>query len=541
MTPSLEEFYSDTSELFQIHGLKSASSYFHGEIPSRITSLNYYNETLMTTGGLRRAGREFPWVKHGSKTVAMMQLVFRSLSLLMLAGLLAVDAASLDAAGTEPLRTELGDAPLTPDLGGGMTSADFGDHAFTFPAPNSPAERRKDFAFGARLFDIKWAAFPSPVKIFDGLGPTFNRDQCSGCHQRNGRGRPPATEGGAMDTMLVRLSVTLPDGTTAPHPAYGDQLNDNAIPSVPAEGRAIIAYDEVGGAYADGTPYTLLRPRLRFANLAYGGLEDALVSPRVAPALIGLGLLESVPQSTLTALADPDDADGDGISGRINWLDGPDGKPVAGRFGWKANVVDLQHQAAGAAHGDMGLTTTLYPDQNCPPAQAACAAAGHEASPEISDPFLDRIVTYVRTLAVPAERNAGDKEVVAGYDAFRRFGCAGCHLPTLKTDNTAALPELQDQTFHPFTDLLLHDMGDGLADGRPDGSATGSEWRTPPLWGLGLVPTVNGHARLLHDGRARGFAEAILWHGGEAAAAKEAFRTADKADRDALVAFLRSL
>ncbi|HET7715814.1 MAG TPA: di-heme oxidoredictase family protein [Bauldia sp.] len=423
-------------------------------------------------------------------------------------------------------------------LGGETTVSDEGSEAFLHLVPNAPEERRKDFSFGSRLFAIEWVPFPNTVKIFDGLGPTFNRDACAACHKANGRGRPPDLPGDPMDSMLVRLSAVAVDGKTEPHPLYGDQLNDRAIDGVVPEGRAILEYDEIAGRYGDGTPYTLLRPRLRFVDTAFGTLDDALASPRVAPAVIGLGLLEAVPEATLVDLTDPDDADGDGISGRINRLDA-DG--TVGRFGWKANVADLRRQSAAAAIGDMGLTTSLFPDQNCPPVQTGCRASDHEPSPEISDPFLGRIVTYMRTIAVPAQRSFDDPDVVAGYAAFRRFGCDGCHVPTLATDDTAPLPELRDQVFHPYTDLLLHDLGEALADRRPDHDASGSEWRTPPLWGLGLVPVVNGHDRLLHDGRARGFAEAILWHGGEAEAAREAFRTANRREREALIAFLRSL
>jgi CxxC motif-containing protein (DUF1111 family) len=432
--------------------------------------------------------------------------------------------------------TTLRATPVGPRLGGDTTVDAAGADAFTRLAANAPTERKRDFSLGSRLFAIEWVPYPNAVKIFDGLGPTFNHDACAGCHAGHGRGRPPET-GEATGSMLVRLSVPGIDGI-APTLAYGDQLNDRAIAGVAAEGRATIRYDEVAGTYGDGTPYTLLRPRLALDGLAFGPLADALTSARVAPQVIGLGLLEAVPEATLVALADPDDADGDGISGRINRL-GPDG--AAGRFGWKANVADLRHQTAAAAIGDMGLTTSLYPDQNCPPAQAACAASPAEAGPEIGDAFLDRIVTAMRTVAVPAQRGADTPEVAAGLAAFRRFGCDACHVPTLMTDDGAPLAELHGQTFHPFTDLLLHDMGEGLADGRPDHDATGSEWRTPPLWGLGLVPVVNGHDRLLHDGRARGFAEAILWHGGEAEAAREAFRNAERAEREALIAFLASL
>jgi CxxC motif-containing protein (DUF1111 family) len=450
--------------------------------------------------------------------------------------LLAAAAAAVTAGAGEAggIRRLLLEAAPSDRLGGGPTVEAAGPDAFTHIAPNAPESRARDFSLGSRLFAIAWAPYPSPVKIFDGLGPTFNSDRCAGCHQANGRGRPPAAPGAAMDTMLVRLSAA----GGAPHPAYGDQLNDRAIAGVPPEGTAVIAYDEITGAYGDGVPYALLKPKVSFADPAFGPLDGVLASPRVAPQVIGLGLLEAVPAATLEALADPDDRDGDGISGRLNRLDAAG---TVGRFGWKANVADLRHQSAAAAIGDMGLTTRLFPDQNCPPVQAACVTSPQEDGPEIGDPLLDRIVTFLRTVAVPAQRGAGSPAVEAGFAAFRRFGCAACHIPALATDGTAPLPELRHQTFHPYTDLLLHDMGEGLADHRPDHEASGSEWRTPPLWGLGLAPVVNGHDRLLHDGRARGFAEAILWHGGEAVAAKEAFRTADQAERDALIAFLRSL
>ena len=447
---------------------------------------------------------------------------------------------SLAGATAEPdpsVRARLMALPVTPDLGGDTTRVVATDQAFTFLAANAPAERQRSFFFGNRLFNTQWAEYPASVQAFDGLGPLFNRNSCSGCHVRDGRGRPPEKPGDPMDSMLVRLS--LPDG--GPHPAYGDQLQDRAILGVKPEGRAIVEFEEIAGEYGDGTLYTLLKPTVRFTDLAYGPLDDVLVSARVASHMVGLGLLESVPVATLEALADPDDADGDGISGRINRLIDASGNPAVGRFGWKANVATLAEQSAAAAVGDIGITTSLFPDQNCTPVQAECVAALSETDPEMSDSFFERLVTYTRVLAVPRARVRDAAALQSGLATFTAMGCASCHVPTLQTDDTAPLPELRNQTFHPFTDLLLHDMGDGLADGRPDGSATGSEWRTPPLWGLGLVEIVNGHDRLLHDGRARGFAEAILWHGGEAEAAKEAFRTAPEAERAALIEFLNSL
>jgi CxxC motif-containing protein (DUF1111 family) len=453
-------------------------------------------------------------------------------------GLLAATAERPSAAG---LREQLLAAPVTADLGGATTRVIASDDAYTFLATNAPAERQRPFAFGNRVFNTKWAQYPASTKSFDGLGPLFNRNSCSGCHVRDGRGKPPAP-GEPMESMLVRLSVRGPDGKPMPHPAYGDQFNDNAILGVKPEGKLTI--DEVpavDGAYGDGTPYHLIRVEPRFSDLAYGPLDDTMMSPRVAPFVIGLGLLESVPASTLEALADPDDADGDGISGRVNRLTDYQGNPAIGRFGWKANVASIPEQGAGAALGDIGLTTSIYPHRNCQPAEADCAAALGEDTPELSDSFFERLVAYTRTLAVPQARGVDTPAFQKGLAAFRSMGCADCHLPTLTTGKDAPLPELASQTIHPFTDLLLHDMGEGLADHRPDGSATGTEWRTAPLWGIGMIPIANGHDRLLHDGRARGPAEAILWHGGEAEKAKEAFRTAPADERAALIAFLNSL
>jgi len=471
----------------------------------------------------------------------MLRILFLSV-----AGLFVGVAAFVLLAGTRPLgaagvRDELLAAPVTVDLGGDTTRSIDSSEAFTFIAANSPVERQRAFLFGNRVFNTRWAAYSGLVDAFDGLGPTFNRDSCAGCHTRDGRGQPPVNPGDPMESMLVRLSVMSPDGHAVPDPRYGDQLEDNAIRGVKPEGRAIIAYTDVPGTYGDGTPYTLQQPHLTFAGAAYGSLDGDIVSPRVAPAVIGLGLLEAVPASTLEALADADDTDGDGISGRINRLTDDKGNPAIGRFGWKANVASIPEQAAGAALGDIGLTTSIFAKANCPPVQAGCRAAPAQSGPEISDSFFDRLVTYARLLAVPQARPKDDTTFQAGLATFRAMGCAACHMPTLKTGPDASLPELANQTFHPFTDLLLHDMGEGLADNRPDGSATGSEWRTAPLWGIGLIPLVNGHDRLLHDGRARGMAEAILWHGGEAESAKEAFRTAPADERAALIAFLKSL
>lgn len=428
-------------------------------------------------------------------------------------------------------------------LGGAAGRPAFGQTAFALPAPNLDAKQLRDFAFGNRLFNTNWVIAGSSTATFDGLGPLFNRVSCSGCHVRDGRGRPPEP-GEPMESMLVRVSVPGADSHGGPkgHPIYGDQIQDRAIPGHEREAQVVLTWEEAGGRYADGEPYSLRKPKIELRDPAYGPLgEDLLMSPRVAQGMVGLGLLEAVPDAALLEMADPDDADGDGISGRVNrvWNSAQQGASI-GRFGWKANQPTVRQQVAGAAAGDIGITSTVAQADACTPPQKACREALSGGTPEMSDAFLAKLVMYSQTLAVPDRRHVGDAQVERGGALFVSAGCAGCHRPTLQT-GAHELAQVSHQTIHPFTDLLLHDMGEGLADGRPDFEAGGSEWRTTPLWGLGLIQDVNGHELLLHDGRARGPAEAILWHGGEAQKSKETFRAMPKADREALIAFLRSL
>jgi CxxC motif-containing protein (DUF1111 family) len=451
----------------------------------------------------------------------------------------ALTCAAALAVGVEAL------TPVSPNLGGDTTRAIEGKTAFTFPAANIQEKHQRDFFFGNRLFNTNWVVAPASVKSFDGLGPLFNRVSCSGCHTQDGRGRPPLTADEPMNSMLIRLSIPdakSPNGAV-PHPVYGDQLSDHGNKDVPPEGTPRVSYETVRGAYGDGTPFELLKPSYTIENPGYGALPaDLMISPRVANQVIGLGLLEAVPDETLLALADPDDKNADGISGKANRVPHPQsGEVMIGRFGWKANQPDLPAQNASAAIGDIGLTNPLFKSEHCTPAQDKCVLAFVAPELDISDKFFGKLNLYTRLIAVPAQRSANNPTVKKGNELFNKFGCAACHVSTMKTGPDTILPELANQTFHPFTDLLLHDMGEALADSRPDFEATGREWRTPPLWGLGLIETVNGHNRFLHDGRARGFAEAILWHGGEGEAAKEAFRNASNEERDALVKFLGSL
>ncbi|QSQ28533.1 thiol oxidoreductase [Pyxidicoccus parkwayensis] len=428
-----------------------------------------------------------------------------------------------------------GDTSLTP------SSA---STAFKRPAPNLTLERRAEFFTGEAVFEADWLPAPNTTADRDGLGPLFHSISCLACHVRNGRGRPPE-EGEIANTLLVRLSVPGADahGGPLPEPTYGDQLQPRGITSVPAEGQARMHWTEVAGTFADGTPYSLAAPELLLTDLAYGPLSpDTRTSARVAQPLIGLGLLAAVPEATWLEWADPDDTNGDGISGRPNRVwSRREGRAVLGRFGWKANQPDLEHQNAAALLGDLGLTSALFPDETCTETQTACLAAPKGGTPEVSERQTRALDFYTHLLAVPTRERVDAPEVLAGKAVFHRVGCASCHRPSLTTGTLEGYPELSGQRIWPYTDGLLHDLGDALADGREDFLATGREWRTPPLWSLGRTRLVSGHTRLLHDGRARSPLEAILWHGGEAEAAREAVRNLTQSERDALRAFLDSL
>ncbi len=430
-------------------------------------------------------------------------------------------------------------------LSGGQTSVfNSSRDAFAKPTANLPTEDLRDFTFGNKIFNTKWVTAPASVASLDGLGPTFNRSSCSACHFKDGRGRPPIAGELYMKSMLMRLSVPgiAEDGGPKGHEIYGTQLSNNAINGVPAEGYTRITYEEISGTYDDGMTYRLRKPSYEFVDLGYGPLgDDILFSPRVAPAVHGMGLLEAIPEEIILSLADANDENGDGISGRPNMVwDAVKGKQALGRFGWKANVATLRQQDAAAAQGDAGVTTSLFPEQNCTPAQKECLAAIDGGTPEMSDKQLEKMTFYVSTLAVPARRDVDVQDVIAGARLFEKASCVACHAPQLRTGKHE-VAALSDQDIQPFTDLLLHDMGEELSDNRPDYQASGSEWRTPPLWGVGLVKTVNKHSFFLHDGRARNLEEAVLWHGGEAAKSRDMFKAMSADERQALIAFLNSL
>lgn len=451
--------------------------------------------------------------------------------------------ASVLALGCEPAPASLGYEPGEELSGGDTTVFDTTREAYAFSARNLSAEERGDFAVGNNFFGDNWVIAPASTSARDGLGPTFNALSCGSCHFKDGRGEPPSGDA-EMLSSLMRLSIPGMDEHGGPlaDPTYGGQLQPRSIPGVPAEGRTRVTWIERAGAYLDAEPYSLREPRVEISDLAFGPFADGIMfSMRVAPAVYGLGLLEAIAEEDVLALADPDDLDGDGISGRPNYVwDVARGAARLGRFGWKANQPSLRQQTAGAFRGDIGITTSLFPEQNCPSPQPECGAAFADGEAEASDRILDFVVFYGRTLAVPARRDAQDPEVLRGKALFGAAGCASCHVPRFETGESD-IPALARQTIRPYTDLLLHDMGPELADERPDYLATGREWRTPPLWGIGLLQTVNRHSYLMHDGRARGLAEAILWHGGEGEASREAFRAMDTSERAALLRFLESL
>lgn len=432
-----------------------------------------------------------------------------------------------------------------PRAGGALTVIDATRDAYSRELPGLDDAHANQFFVGNSFFNMPWVTAPASTEGRDGLGPTFNAPSCSACHFKDGRGRGPMTEDEAFEGLLLRLSVAGVDAHGGPvdEPTYGGQFNHRAIPGVTAEGTAVVRYTERAGTYPDGAAYSLRAPEYVFTELAFGPMRaDVMVSPRVAPANFGLGLLEAVSDDEILSRADPDDRDGDGISGRPNHVWSLRlGRAVIGRFGWKANQPSLEQQNAGAFVGDIGVTSSLFPAQNCTGPQTACLAAPSGGSPEIDDSKLAAVTVYTQTLAVPARRDVTDPVVLRGAALFAQAGCASCHTPTLHTGPTAAIASLAGQTIHPFTDLLLHDMGEGLADHRPDYEASGTEWRTPPLWGIGLVRTVNRHTFFLHDGRARSLEEAVLWHGGEADRSRANFTAMTTEDRASLIRFLESL
>ncbi|WP_281017489.1 MULTISPECIES: di-heme oxidoredictase family protein [unclassified Minwuia] len=452
--------------------------------------------------------------------------------------------------------------PFEMMAGGAATSRKTPDgNAFSHSSANLDFEGERDFKLGNALFRKLWVSSPSSTQASDGLGPLYNARSCQRCHLKDGRGHPPEAGERNATSMFLRLSVPpqtdaeralIASGAVAslPEPTYGGQLQDFAVPGLPAEGRMVIRYREEAVSLSGGETASLRHPTYSVGDPAFGPLHpETLLSPRVAPQMIGLGLLEAIHPDDIHALADPDDRDGDGISGRVSIVrDAATGGETLGRFGWKAGNPTVAQQSADALAGDIGVSSPLAPRHHgdCTQAESPCLqmATGVQArlgETEAPDPVLPLIAHYARNLAVPARRDVSDPTVLKGKRLFHETGCASCHHPKFVTRRDAPVAEHRFQLIWPFTDLLLHDMGEGLADNRPVGSASGREWRTAPLWGIGLTETVNGHTYFLHDGRARNLLEAILWHGGEAEQARETVVDMSPEDRAALIRFLESL
>jgi len=445
--------------------------------------------------------------------------------------------------------------------GGAGTSRKGADRdAFSRPSANITFDQQGTFKLGNALFRKNWVSSPSSTQASDGLGPLFNERACQNCHVRDGRGRPPSGAVGST-SMLLRLARDASSreekmalaghkALNFPDPVYGAQLQELAVPGLRGEGRMHVEYTEDRVTLGDGSVVMLRKPSYSVEDPGYGPLDPrTTLSPRLAPPLIGLGLIEQIAPSDILAHADPEDRDGDGIAGRPNIVrDASSGVVTLGRFGWKAQVASVRQQAAEAFAQDIGISTPEVPKHwgDCTQAEKACLAMpdGVQArlgAVEAPPPVMDLVTFYSRNLAVPARRDVDDPQVLAGKKHFYEMGCIACHTPKFVTMRGAPDKAQAFQLIWPYSDFLLHDMGPGLADGQRVGEATGSDWRTPPLWGIGLAGAVNGNTFYLHDGRARTLAEAILWHGGEGRKARDRFAAADAADRDALIKFLESL
>lgn len=433
-------------------------------------------------------------------------------------------------------------------------------NSFSHFSENITFEEQETFKLGNALFQKLWVSSPSSTQASDGLGPLYNARSCQACHIKDGRGHPPE---GAEDATSMFLRLARPAATpeeeaalksfhamSLPDPIYGRQLQDQAIPGLKAEGRMVIDYTEEPVTLAGGEVVSLRRPTYSVADLAYGALDaTTTLSPRVTQPMLGLSLVEAIHEADILALADPGDADGDGISGKAAIaIDPTTGKEALGRFGWKAQSATVRQQSADAFAFDIGISTPEVPlhQGDCMPAQTACIERPDGVQTRLGDaeappPVMDLVTFYAENLAVPARRKASFAEVLAGKRLFYETGCVSCHHPKFVTRRDAANTAQAFQLIWPYSDFLLHDMGEGLADGQPVGVASGREWRTPPLWGIGLTKTVNGHTFFLHDGRARSLTEAILWHGGEGQKARDRFAALEKHDRDALLTFLESL
>ena len=461
------------------------------------------------------------------------------------------------------------------DFPGGDTSVSYTPFAsLQLPAANLSDELKPQFHAGKALANQPWVKAPTITTARDGLGPIYNARTCLSCHIKGGKGFIPADNKTPLTSTLIRLSTAvslnaqgdqfdrLKTSGVIPHPVYGDQIQGQSVSlahqlrhsqkpgtlehDVAPEAYIYINWQEKFFTYPDQQHITLRSPELDIQSLGYGPLgEDTLFSLRVAPTIHGMGLIGLIAEHDIIALTDDSDSNNNGISGRANYVwDVEKNATALGRFGLKSNKPTLAMIVAGAFANDLGISNSLAPNQPCTELQPSCLSItdGNDAEGiELPDDLLQLVINFNRDLAPPLRRNSQNKNVLAGRELFYKSGCQQCHNPSFKTQKSTDSPHLSEQTIWPYSDFLLHDMGSDLADGRPDFLATGNEWRTAPLWGIGLLSQVNGSTVLLHDGRARSVEEAILWHGGEAESAKANFITLAKKDRARLIKFVNSL
>ncbi|MEZ4804343.1 MAG: di-heme oxidoredictase family protein [Bacteroidia bacterium] len=424
-------------------------------------------------------------------------------------------------------------------LSGGMqTFFDASNGGFDHMFVGMDERQEQNHEVGDKAFDATFVT--APALINTGLGPLYNNVSCASCHVSDGRGAPPKP-GEALSSMLFRLSIpgSNPHGGPNPVPGFGGQLQPRAIAGKSKEALVNISYTEIAGTYGDGSSFSLRKPEYTLTDPYMTLPANVMVSPRVAPPAFGLGLLEAISEGDLLINADEYDTNSDGISGKANRVwDVLSQSFTIGRFGWKAGQPSLIQQSAGAYNEDMGITNFVFPVEN---SFAQSQYDGLDDETELTDSLLHAVTFYMQTLGVPARRNVRDEIVKEGKRLFNAIGCASCHVAKQKTKVNVTFPALSNQTIFPYTDLLLHDMGEGLADNRPEFLADGYEWRTPALWGIGLTKKINGHTFFLHDGRARNLSEAILWHGGEGETSKEKYRNLTATERHAVLKFLESL
>ncbi|MEJ6122918.1 hypothetical protein MT390_13705 [Vibrio sp. 2-Bac 85] len=402
---------------------------------------------------------------------------------------------------------------------GGVATVEYQENnGFLQFIPDLDIQEYNGASQGRELFIATWGPAPGARDLLDGYGPLAITDSCANCHESSSRAESLKSDGSTGNGILFRLRDI--EGNV--DSMLGAQLQTYSADGVP----------EGSVSWSEGSSNEILF----HLNDNVNALDEGIVlAPRLSPQLIGMGLLDLVPESVILEYQDINDTDMNGISGRANQQ-----QQCIGRFGWKAIHCSLDGQIVGALQQDMGLTSTLNPAEPCSDNQGICNIYPSGGDPEVSDKSVQDINDFLTILAVPERRINNHETFLAGRALFNSTGCNACHRETLSTGEVERFPILSNQTFYPYTDLLLHNMGPELSDGAKESGAEADEWRTPPLWGLGLIEG-DEKSRFLHDGRALTIEQAILWHGGESESAKETYSQLTNDEKDALLAFLRAI